>query len=79
LDFGCRLGFPPGLRLSRFGGLSGHGSLAASLQAIIAALASAAYFPFLLSHKYLLVVVTGQLSLFQGEQPYPQVGVLSTN
>jgi hypothetical protein len=79
LNFGHSLGLPPRLGLSRFGSLSGHGSLAASLQAVIAALAAAAYFPFLLSHRYLLIVVIEQFSRSQGRQPYPQEGVLSTN
>jgi hypothetical protein len=79
LDVGHSLGLPPRLRLSRLGSLPGHGSLAASLQPIVSALTAAAYFLFLLSHRFLLLVVIEQFSQSQGRQPYPQEGVLSIN
>jgi hypothetical protein len=51
LDDDRNLVLPPGFRVTRLGGLSCHGNLAAGLQALLAALTAAADLFFLLSHR----------------------------
>jgi hypothetical protein len=51
LDDDRSLVLPPGSRVTRLGRLSGHGDLAAGLQALLAALTAAADLFFFLSHR----------------------------